>query len=177
MRWATVPRVSRRVTIVALLGSALALGSCGEDDGSRDGLLSAAEYRTQLTRLCEDSAAEASRIGGVQGANAAAFAEYFDRLAALATRRMRQFEGLRPPADLRDEQSKLTRLVGDGVDAIEQAAAGFRSGVDPAPTFRSFRTTYNRSLRERNEVVMKLKVPKCEEAQLGASAGAAQGSS
>lgn len=179
IRWVTVPRV-RGLIIVALLGSALALGACGGGDGKGAGegrSLPAAEYRAQLARLCVDSSRDAARIGGVQGANGSALAAFFDELAAVAARHEQQFESLRPPPGLRNEQSQLTRLLAEGVATIRQAAADFRSSDDLTGTYKEFATSYNRSLRQRNEVVKRLDVPKCQETELGSSAGSVQGSS
>lgn len=164
----------RGLIIVALLGGALALAACGAT--GKDRSLSPAAYRTQLARLCVDSAQEASRIGGVQGANGSALADYFDKVAAVAAGRQKQFEALRPPADLRDEQSQLTRALVNAVDVIKQAAAGFRSGADPVGTYQRFTSSYNGTLRRQNALVKKLKVPKCE-AQLGPSVIPKQGAS
>ena len=122
----------RRLIIAALLGGVLALGGCGGDDAENGGSrLSAAEYRTQLTRLCEESEREAKQIGGVQGANASALADYFDKIAAVQARRRAQFEALRPPPDLQDEHTQIAPLLVAQIESTKQAATSFRTGSDP----------------------------------------------
>lgn len=169
----------RRLIIVALLGGALALAACGGGDRKAAGEAAsstAANYRVQLTKLCVDSARGAAQISPPRGANGAALADYFDELSSLVTKREKQFDGLRPPADLRDEQSQLARTLVQDAGAIRRAAAGFRSGRDLAVTYQTFTTSYNAAVRRRNALVKQLKVPKCQEAQLGSSVSSTQGS-
>ena len=171
----------QRLIIAALLGSALALAACGGDDNGDDAnqggsRLSAAQYREQFTRLCRESGREATQIGGVQGANASALADYFDKLAAVATRRRSQFERLRPPTDLQDEHSQIAPLLAAQIAATRQAATSFRAGSDPVSTYETLKTSQNRALRQQNKLLEELKVPQCR-SDVDASGGAAQGSS
>lgn len=171
-----MPRV-RRLIIAALLASALALAACGGEDASKGGSrLSAAQYRAQFTRLCLESGREVQQLGGVQGANASALADYFDKFAAVQTRRRSQFDRLRPPADLQDEHAQIAPLLAAQIASTKQAATSFRAGSDPASTYETLRTSQNRSLRRQNKLLEKLKVPQCR-SDVDASGGAAQGPS
>ena len=165
----------RRLIIAALLGGAVALGACGGDDngGSR---LSAAQYRAQLTRLCEESEREATKIGGVKGANASALADYFDKIAAVQTRRRTQFEALRPPRELQDEHTQIAPLLVEEIASIKQAATNFRTGSDPVSTYETFKASENRVLSRQIKLLDKIKVPRCR-GEVDAGAGAAQGPS
>jgi len=161
-----VPRV-RSLTIAMVLTGALALAACGgggSDKPSQTPRLSAAAYRAQLTQLCSASEQDAAKIGGVQGANASALADYFDKLAALETKRRLQFARLRPPAELQDPHSRIVPLLAQEIDALKQTAAGFRSGSDPVAVFKAFKTTENRVLRQQAKLLDKLKVAGCRSA-------------
>jgi len=176
---ATVPRVRR--LIMAALGSALALAACGGEDNGADAngggsRLSAAQYRAQFTRLCQESGREAAQLGAVQGANASALADYFDKFAAVQTRRRSQFERLRPPTDLQDEHAQIAPLLAAQIASTKQAATSFRAGSDLVSTYETLKTSQNRALRRQNRLVEKLKVPQCR-SDVDASGGAAQGSS
>jgi len=173
-----VPRV-RRLTIAALLASALAVGSCGGDGGKADeqaDRLSAPAYRAQLTRLCAESEQEAARIGGVQGANAGALAEYFDKIASVQTTRRMQFERLRPPPDLQDEHAQIAPLLEQEIAAVKRAATSFRAGSDPLSTYKTFKTRENRVLRRQAKLLKRLKVAGCH-SDTGPTGSAAQGPS
>ena len=175
-----MPRV-RRLIIAALLGSALALAACGGEDNGDDAdkggsRLSAAQYRAQFTRLCLESGREVQQLGGVQGANASALADYFDKLAAVATRRRSQFERLRPPTDLQDEHTQIAPLLTAQIESTKQAVTSFRAGSDPVSTYETLKTSQNRALRRQNKLLEELKVPQCR-SDVDASGGAAQGSS
>lgn len=161
--WATVPRV-RRLVIAALLGSTLVLTACGgggDDAGRAAPRLSAAHYRAQLGQLCTDSEREAAKIGGVQGANADAEADYFDKIAAMQTRRRAQFERLRPPADLQAEHAQIGPLLAQEIAAVRQAATSLRAGSDIASTYQAFKVAEVRVLRRQYKVLDKLKVSEC----------------
>jgi len=166
----------RRLIIAALLGGAVALGACGDDGDDGGGRLSAAQYRAQLTRLCEESERQATQIGGVKGANASALADYFDKIAAVQTRRRAQFEALRPPRDLHDEHTRIAPLLVEEIASIKQAATSFRTGSDPVSTYETFKTSQNRVLLRQIKLLNKIKVPRCR-GEVDASAGAAQGPS
>jgi len=170
---------TRPLIIAALLGSALALAACGddnEDGGNKGARLSAAQYRAQFTRLCQESGREVAQIGGVKGANASALADYLDKLAAVQTRRRSQFERLRPPTDLQDEHAQIAPLLAAQIASTKQAATSFRAGSDLVSTYETLKTSQNRALRRQNRLVEKLKVPQCR-SDVDASGGAAQGSS
>lgn len=171
-----MPRV-RRLIIAALLGSALGLAACGGDGANNGGpRLSTAQYRAQLTRLCQESEREAAQIGGVQGANASALADYFDKIAAVQTRRRSEFEALRPPADLQDEHTQIAPLLVEEIASIEQAATSFRAGSDPVVTYETFKTSQTRALRRQSKLLKRIKVPRCR-SDVDSSGGTAQGSS
>jgi len=173
-----VPRV-RRLIIAVLLGSALTLVACSGSEDKGDGgddRLPATAYRAQLTRLCAESEQEAAKIGGVQGANAAALAEYFDKIAAVQTARRKHFDALRPPAELQDEHAKIAPLLGQEIAAIQQAATGFRAGSDPMATYDTYKKSQAKVLREQGELLKTMKVAGCQ-TEAEADAGSAPGSS
>lgn len=151
--------------MVALLGSTLVLTACGDGAGNDAGKaapgLSAAHYRAQLGQLCTNSEREAAKIGGVQGANADAYADYFDKIAAMQTRRRAQFERLRPPADLQAEHAQIDPLLAQEIAAVRQAATSLRAGSDIAGTYQAFKVAEVRVLRRQYKVLDKLKVSEC----------------
>lgn len=162
-----------------LLAGALTLAACGGgggDDANEGGpRMSAAQYRAQLGQLCQESEREAARIGGVRGANAAALADYFDKIAAVQTRHRAQFEALRPPADLQDEHAQIAPLLVQEIASIKQAATSFRAGSDLASTYATFKQSQNRVLGRQAKLLEELKVAQCRTDV--SSEGAAQGSS
>lgn len=151
--------------IVALLGSTLVLTACGDGGGDDAGKaaprLSAAHYRAQLGQLCTNSEREAAKIGGVQGANADAYADFFDKIAAMQTRRRAQFERLRPPADLQAEHAQIGPLLAQEIAAVRQAATSLRAGSEIASTYQAFKVAEVRVLRRQYRVLDKLKVSEC----------------
>lgn len=168
----------RRLIIAALLGGALALAACGGDDDAENGgkRLSAAQYRAQLTRLCEESEREATQIGGVKGANGSALADYFDKIAAVQTRRREQFDALRPPREFQNEHTQIAPLLVEEIASVKQAATNFRTGSDLASAYETFKNSENRVLVRQIKLLDKIKVPRCR-GEVDAGTGAAQGPS
>jgi hypothetical protein len=128
---------------VAALVAAVALSACG---GGEDGL-SESEYREQAQKVSDtfDSkfgpALQKSRTGGEEQQ-----LEGIEELGASSDEAAQELDKLQPPSEFQEVHDKLAgslTKVGDGADALTQAAA-----AEDQEQIESTRTTFQQSLTD-----------------------------
>jgi hypothetical protein len=147
----------------------LAFAACGggDDDDTGDarqpddGLLTAAEYRTQANALCVEGAAEIEAIPASE--SEADYVDYIEEVFDTGHRYTAQFTSLEPPPELRSLHQRAVRIAEDEREATEAVVTRLRRSPDPvAQSELEFSVVRLIALRAR-QVRRELGLDKCTE--------------
>jgi hypothetical protein len=145
----------RRVAIplLVVLLAALALGGCGETS------LSAAQLRTQASKICAQASARSDRVPPPSGPEQG---ERFLRegIAALrpAAKALAQLE---PPSDLRESYRQAVQLNAQALALIERHERAIARGEDAAAEFNALQLALDRIVPIERSTWQALQISAC----------------
>jgi hypothetical protein len=123
------------VRVPAALLVAAALAGCGGGSGNNDAAVTAAEYRKQATRICEDANRRADALARPK--DLAALRGYLDRTLEIVEQDTERLRRLRPPADLRAGHDAAVRAQ----DAAIRRLRSLRAELErPKPSVKELQS-------------------------------------
>lgn len=177
------------IAVVLLATAAAAVGCGGDDDESRerpeasattaprttttpaggapsesppprgDTLLTAAEYRSTVNRLCREDKAAVDRLGNIDDARS--ITPYLRRAIRYARKREPLYERLRPPTSLRADHRRSIRLNDRGERTLTGLLARIERGGDPAEEFGKIAPALARVISSGNRLARRMGTKDC----------------
>jgi len=118
--------VRRAARVPAALLVVSALAGCGGSSGGGPSTLTAAEYRRQATRICEDANRRADALARPR--DLAALRGYLDRTLEIVEQDSARLRRLRPPADLRAGHEAAMRAQDAAIRRLRSLRAQLDQG-------------------------------------------------
>ena len=155
----------RRPLVPVVLASLLLTAGCGGDDDSETGgggdALTAAEYRKQGNALCREAKAEVERIPAPT--TPGGLADYLEKTFDIAIESSEEFEGLNPPAQLREAHLESVRQTDEARAKFEAAVEAVRRSGNPIQTVQTELRKLAPLLEESERLNRELGLAECNE--------------
>ena len=152
----------RRVVALVLLGLALALAGCGDDDGGSGGdTMTAAEFRTKARAICKDTSKAANNLTPADE-SPDAFADYLEKVLDVNAKTRARFVALKPPPELRAAHREAIASNDEGAEYTKDLIERFRRAKTVKSVLTSEVGQRIKAIQRRTAAAAKrLGVPEC----------------